>query len=90
MILTPRLQLVAMLAIFCLAMLGLRDIARLAVTGGPIAWLALMGAIFAAGLWLENRRRMADGRPSYSLAEARELVLPLAVLAGVLAFAFWR
>ena len=86
---STRLRLAIMLGLFVLAMLGLRQVAHAAVAAGPIPWLIAMGGIFAIGIALENHKRAADGRPSYSLAEARELVLPLGALAAVLALAYW-
>lgn len=87
--LTPtRLRLVVLLAIFVGVMLALRQAAHAAVAAGPLAWAVLMALIFAAGLLLENRRRFAEGRPPYSLAEARELAIPAVALAGILAIAF--
>jgi hypothetical protein len=83
-----RFRYAAMIGIFLLAMLGVRQVAHLAVAGGPLPWLALMGGIFALGIFLENRRRTTEDRPRYSAAEARELALPLSALAVVLALAY--
>jgi hypothetical protein len=88
MLTNRRLRLAAMTGLFLLAMLGLRQVAHASVAAGPFAWLALMGAIFAVGITLENRRRVAEGRPFYSAAEARELAVPLGALGAVLALAY--
>jgi len=85
MITGPR---VAALGLFILGMLGLRYVAHLAVAGGIIPWLGLMGLIFWAGVALENRQRAEDGRPAYSLSEARELLGPLAGFVAILVVAW--
>lgn len=75
--------------IFFAAMFGVREVAHIAVDAGPFAWLALMGAIFGVGIWMENRDRVAAGRPSYSWSDARKDMLgPLSLLAAVLAVAY--
>lgn len=83
-----RLRYAAMFGLFVLAMLALRQLAHAAVIIGPLAWLALMGAIFWVGVSLENRKRAAEGSPPYSAAEARELVIPLGALAAVIGLAY--
>jgi len=88
MLTSPRAYMVALLVIFGLAMLGVRQIAHAAVAVGPLAVIAVLAAIFGGGLYLENRRREAEGRARYSLGEARELLIPACVLAGVLALAY--
>lgn len=91
MLTDTRMRYAALTAVFLIVMLGFRQIAHAVVEAGFIPWLALMGGIFAFGIWIENRSRRADGRAPYSLAEAREIVLPLACLAGVLTVAYcWR
>lgn len=89
MISNSRLLYAALTGIFLLVMLGMRQVVHAAVAAGPLPWLALMGGIFWLGIYLENRGRAADGRPPYSLAEARELILPLCAGAAVLAVSFW-
>jgi hypothetical protein len=51
-------------------------------------WLVAFVGIFWIGVALENRGRVAEGRPRYSWNEARALVTPLAWLAAIMAIAY--
>ena len=87
MLTDARMRYAALTGVFILCMLGFRQIAGFVVAAGFLPWLALMGLIFWGAVALENRQRRLDGRPPYSLTEARELALPLGALAVVLLLA---
>lgn len=84
-----RLTLAALTSAFLLTMLGIHSLAHAAVAEGPIAWLAVIGALMWLGVAIENRERVTDGRAPYSLTEAAELIRPGLALAAVLAAAWW-
>lgn len=76
------------LAIFALIMCGLRYFATAVVDMGLVAWLGTLAAIMWVGVVIENREREIAGTPPYSFAEARELIIPLCVGAGLFALIF--
>lgn len=76
-------------ALFIIVMFGVREVAHVVVDAGVVAWLAAIGAIFAVGIAIENRDRRITGRAPYSLAESRELLIPISILMPILALAYW-
>lgn len=77
------------IAIFVAAMIWLREVAHVIISMGFLTWLAVITAIFAIGILIENKERKAAGRAPYSLAESRELLLPLSCLAIIMTAAYW-
>ena len=76
-------------AIFIAVMLTVREAAHAVVAVGFIAWAMAFTAILSTGVAIENHDRRRDGLPAYSLAESRELVLPLCVLACIITISYW-
>jgi hypothetical protein len=75
---------IVLAGIFLAVMAGARVVVHAAVDAGPVAWLIMMGSIFAAALAIENAGRKAEQPPPYSWDEARELIMPLGCLAAIL------